>query len=221
MSSRTLQLDDTIHAYLLEHGVREPEVAARLREATTALPDARMQISPEQGQLMDFLVRALGVRRAIEVGTYTGYSALRVAMALPPDGTLLCCDVSEDYTAVGRPFWAEAGLSDRIDLRIAPAAKTLSTLVDNGEGGTWDWIFIDADKTGYATYVDLSFALLRPGGVVAIDNVLWSGAVADPEATDASTMALKALNESLAIDPRWDLVMLPVGDGLTLLRKRA
>lgn len=220
MSTRTLGLDDRVHAYLLAHGVQEPAVARRLRERTATLEMARMQISPEQGQLMDWLVRALGVRRAIEVGTFTGYSALRVALALPEDGELLCCDVSEAWTQLAREAWEEAGVASKITLVLAPAADTLRARLDAGEAGRWDSVFLDADKTGYATYVELAHALLRPGGVVLIDNVLWSGRVADPEATGDDTEALRALNATLAVDERWDRVMTPVGDGLTLLRKR-
>ena len=221
MSPRTLQLDDTIHAYLIAHGVREPDAARALREHTQAHhPRAQMQISPEQGQLLDFLVRALGVRRAIEVGTFTGYSALRIAGAMPADGKLLCCDVSDEYTALGRAAWAQAGLADRIELVLAPAAETLAAQITAGGAGTWDMVFIDADKSAYATYVDQAHALLRVGGVVAIDNVLWSGRVADPSVHDTDTDALRDLNAALAVDARWDLVMLPIGDGCTLLRKR-
>ncbi len=221
MSPRTLQLDDALHEYLIRHGVREPDAARRLREDTQANhPRAQMQISPEQGQLLDFLVRALGVRRAIEVGTFTGYSALRVAAALPPDGKLLCCDVSEEYTALARAAWADAGVAERIELVIAPAADTLAARIDAGESGTWDLAFIDADKSSYATYVDRCHTLLRAGGVIAIDNVLWSGKVADPNHHDADTDALRDLNTALVADARWDLVMLPIGDGCTLLRKR-
>jgi predicted O-methyltransferase YrrM len=220
MSTRTLGLDDRTHDYLLAYGVREPAPCAELRAETAAMPNAGMQISPEQGELMAFLVRALGVRRAIEVGTFTGYSALRVALALPDDGRLVCCDVSEDWTAVARRHWARAGVDGKISLKLAPAADTLRELVASS-AGTWDWVFIDADKTGYATYVELAHALLRPGGVVAIDNVLWSGKVADPTVQDADTVALRELNVALARDERWDVAMVPVGDGLTLLRKRA
>jgi predicted O-methyltransferase YrrM len=220
MSSRTLQLDPALHAYLVDAGVDEPPVATRLRGETALMPMARMQISPEQGQLLAWLVTALGVRRAIEVGTFTGYSALRVALALPADGQLLCCDVSEEYTAVARRAWAEAGVADRIELVLAPASETLAVRIANDEAGTWDFAFVDADKSGYATYVEQLHALLRTGGVIAIDNVLWSGAVLDATDTSADTVALRTLNEALKHDTRWDRVMLPIGDGLTLLRKR-
>lgn len=221
MSARTIALDDALYAYLLAHGVREPEVASANREATQGShPLARMQISPEQGQLLDFLVRLTGARRVIEVGTFTGYSALRIALAMPEDGKLLCCDVSEEHTRAARASWADAGVSERIELVIAPAADTLSSRVADGESGSWDMMFVDADKTGYATYVELAHKLLRVGGLVAIDNVLWSGRVADPADTSDDTVALRALNAALVADARWDLVMLPIGDGLTLLRKR-
>lgn len=220
MSSRTLQLDDRTHAYLLAKGVREHPVAAALREATAARDDARMQISPEQGAFLTWLVRALGVQRALEVGTFTGYSALALALGMPEDGHLLCCDVNAETTALGREHWDRAGVGDRIELVIAPASETLSQRIVAGEGGSYDLVFLDADKTGYAAYVEAAHALLRPGGVVLIDNVLWSGSVADPDDTRESTVALRQLNAALHDDDRWDLSMLPVGDGLTLLRKR-
>lgn len=220
MSSRTLGLDDRLHAYLLAHGVEETDTARRLRERTSTLEMARMQISPEQGQFMDWLVRALGVRRAVEVGTFTGYSALRTAQALPDDGELLCCDVSEVWTAIAREAWAEAGVAHKIELVLAPAADTLRARLEAGAAHRYDLAFIDADKEGYATYVELVHALLRPGGVLLLDNVLWSGRVADASDSTPDTTALRALNSALVTDARWDRVMLPVGDGLTLLRKR-
>lgn len=220
MSSRTLQLDPALHAYLVDAGVDEPPAAIALRGETATLPQARMQISPEQGQLMAWLVGALGVRRAIEVGTFTGYSALRTALALPADGTLLCCDVSEEFTTIARRYWQMAGVHDRIELVLAPAAETLAARLDAGEASTWDFAFVDADKPAYPTYVEQLHALLRPGGVLAIDNVLWSGAVLDHTDTSANTVALRDLNAALKRDPRWERTMIPIGDGLTLLRKR-
>jgi predicted O-methyltransferase YrrM len=181
---------------------------------------ARMQISPEQGQLMAWLVATLGVRRAIEVGTFTGYSALRMALELPADGCLLCCDVSEEYTSVARRYWSQAELDERIQLAIGPAAETLAARIEAGELGSWDLAFVDADKPGYAGYLDQLHILLRQGGVVLIDNVLWGGSVADPSDVRASTVALRDLNEALRTDPRWHRAMIPIGDGLTLLRKR-
>lgn len=220
MSTRTLNLTDDLYDWLLAHGTREPEVARQLRERTATLEMARMQISPEQGQFMDFLVRALGVRRAIEVGTFTGYSSLRMALAMPEGGRLICCDTSETWTAIAREAWAQAGVTDTITLHLAPAAQTLQALIEDLQVGTFDLIFLDADKEGYAGYVDQAHALLRQGGVVLIDNVLWSGRVLDPDPDDPDTRALKALAPALHADERWDLCMLPLGDGLTLLRKR-
>jgi predicted O-methyltransferase YrrM len=178
-----------------------------------------MQISPEQGQLMALLVQAIGARRAIEIGTFTGYSALWVALALPADGRLVCCDVSAEWTAVGKPFWERAGVAGKIDLRIAPAIATLDRLLADGDAG-YDFAFIDADKTGYDGYYERCLKLLRPGGLIAIDNVLWGGDVANPKHRSADTLALRALNRKLHHDERVTLSMLPVGDGLTLALKR-
>lgn len=220
MSSRTLGLGDDLHRYLLATGLRESDVARRLRVATAALPMARMQISPEQGALMQLLVRLTGARHTLEVGTFTGYSALVVAEVLPPDGTVLACDVSAEWTAIGRPFWEEAGVAGRIDLRLGPALDTLDALLAQGDTGRFDFAFIDADKANYDGYFERALALLRSGGLVAIDNTLWSGAVIDPQRDDADTVAIRALNLKLRGDPRVDMVLLPVGDGLTLARKR-
>lgn len=221
MSRSTLGLSETVQDYVLTHGVREHPVAAALRAWTAEHPLARMQISAEQGQFMAWLVEALGVRRAVEVGTFTGYSALVVALAMPDDGRIIACDVNEETTAVGRRHWEQAGVASKIDLRLAPAVETLDALIAEG-AGPFDLFFLDADKTGYARYVEQAHALLRPGGVVLIDNVLWSGKVAAPPAEDDGddTIALRALNRALHADERWDLTLLPVGDGLTLLRKR-
>ncbi len=221
MSSRTLSMTDSLHAYLVDVSVKETDVMRRLRETTAEMPMARMQISPEQGALMGWLTSLLGVSRAIEVGTFTGYSALAVASAMPAGGRLVCCDVSEEYTSVGKPFWEEAGVASKIDLRIAPASDTLGALIEEGGAGTYDFAFIDADKGGYDTYYERCLTLLRPGGVIAVDNVLWGGAVADPENTEDSTVALRALNAKIKDDPRVSAVMLPIGDGLTLARKLA
>ncbi len=220
MSSRTLGLGDDLHAYLLATGLRESDVARRLRAATAALPMARMQISPEQGALMQLLVRLTGARHTLEVGTFTGYSALVVAEALPPDGSVLACDVSVEWTAIGRRFWEEAGVVGRIDLRLAPALDTLDALLAQGAAGRFDFAFIDADKANYDAYYERALVLVRTGALVAIDNTLWSGAVIDPTRQDADTVAIRALNLKLRDDPRVDMVLLPVGDGLTLARKR-
>lgn len=219
MSNRSLNLDDTLYEYLLTHSLREHPEQIALREATRSHPRAGMQISPEQGQFMALLVKLIGARRALEIGVFTGYSALSVALALPADGRILACDISEEYTRIGRPYWERAGVAHKIDLRLAPALETLDAELAAGAAGRYDFAFIDADKTGYASYVERCLQLLRPGGLIAIDNVLWSGAVAQP-ARDEDTRALQALNERLHGDERIDLSMLPVGDGLTLARKR-
>jgi caffeoyl-CoA O-methyltransferase len=219
MSRRTLTLDDELLDYLHAHSLREHPQQTALREATRTHKRAGMQISPEQGQLMALLVKLLGARRAIEVGVFTGYSALSVALALPADGYLLACDVSDEYTRVGRPFWERAGVASKIDLVVAPAIDTLEARLAAGEASRYDFAFIDADKTGYDAYYEHCLQLLRAGGLMAIDNVLWSGAVARPS-TDVDTIALQRLNEKLHGDQRIDLAMLPVGDGLTLARKR-
>ena len=219
MSNRSLNLDDTLYDYLLTHSLREHPEQIALREATRSHPRAGMQISPEQGQFMALLVKLLGARRALEIGVFTGYSALSVALALPADGRILACDISEEYTRIGRPYWERAGVAHKIDLRLAPALETLDAELAAGAAGRYDFAFIDADKTGYAAYYERCLQLLRKGGLIAIDNVLWSGAVAQP-ARDEDTRALQALNERLHGDERIDLSMLPVGDGLTLARKR-
>ena len=220
MSSRTLELTDRLYDYLLRTSLREPPLLADLRAETARLPMAGMQISPEQGQFMALLVETIGARRTIEVGTFTGYSALCVALALPADGKVVACDVSEEYTAVARRYWSRAGVAAKIELRLAPALDTLGKLLAEGAAGGFDFAFIDADKREYDGYYEAILKLLRPGGLVAIDNVLWSGAVADPAKQDDDTRAIRALNEKLKDDPRISLSLLPIGDGLTLARKR-
>ncbi len=220
MSNRTLTLTDDLYQYLLDVSLREPEVLRRLRRETASHPMARMQIAPEQGQFMALLVRMLGARRALEVGVFTGYSALAVALALPPDGTLTACDVSEDYTAVARRYWQEAGVAGKIDLRIAPALETLEALLAEGQAGTFDLAFIDADKESYDAYYERALRLLRAGGLILFDNVLWSGRVAEADAQDADTQALRTLNRKLHHDERIHLSLLPLADGLTLALKR-
>ena len=220
MSSRTIPMTDRLYDYLLKVSLREPPLLAALRAETAKLPMAGMQISPEQGQFMALLAELIGARRAIEVGTFTGYSALCVAQALPPDGKLIACDISEEFTSVARRYWAKSGIADRIELRLAPALDTLKSLLAGGGAGSFDFAFIDADKTQYDAYYEAILKLLRPGGLITIDNVLWSGAVADGRKRDADTVALRALNEKLKTDKRITLSMLPIGDGLTLARKR-
>jgi len=219
MSRRTLSVDDALHRYLVEHSLREHPAQVALRDATAVHPHAGMQISPEQGQFMALLVKLVGARRALEIGVFTGYSALTVALALPDDGRLLACDISEDFTRVGIPFWQQAGVAHKIELRLAPALETLDACIAAGEAGLHDFAFIDADKTGYDAYYERCLQLLRPGGLIAIDNTLWGGSVARP-ATDADTVALQQLNAKLHGDDRIDLSLLPIGDGLTLARKR-
>jgi caffeoyl-CoA O-methyltransferase len=219
MSTVTRTMTEQVHAYLVEHSLRDRDILRRLREETAAMPMGGMQISPEQGQLMALLVKLVGAKRCLEIGTFTGYSALVVASALPEDGKLLCCDVSAEFTAVAERYWQEAGVANRIDLRLGPARETLDGLIAAREA-PYDFAFIDADKTSYDAYYERVLTLLRPGGLIAIDNVLWNGRVADPAAKDEDTSALKALNSKLHRDERIDLAMLPIGDGLTLARKR-
>jgi caffeoyl-CoA O-methyltransferase len=221
MANRTTALNDRLYDYLIEVSVREPPLLRELREETAALPMAMMQIGPEQGQFMRLLIELIGARRAVEVGTFTGYSALCVAEAMGPQGRLVACDVSEEYTAVARRYWARAGVADRIDLRLGPAVATLDQLLAKGAAGTIDFVFIDANKTDYDAYYERALKLLRPAGLIAVDNVLWGGAVADPAVDDEDTSAIRALNRKLASDERVSLSLVPIGDGLTLARKRA
>jgi predicted O-methyltransferase YrrM len=220
MSNRTIVMNDSLYDYLLAASLRELPVLKRLREETAKHPRATMQISPEQGQFMQLLVKLLGARRCIEVGVFTGYSSLCVALALPPEGRLLACDVSEEFTAVARRYWKEAGVESKIELRLAPALETLDARLKAGEAGTYDLAFIDADKANYAGYYERILTLLRPGGLVLVDNVLWSGAVIDKKDKSEDTVAIRRFNEALHKDERVDVSMLPVGDGLTLARKR-
>ena len=221
MGRQTLQLSDAVYQYLQDHSLRESDVLRRLREETATLKEARMQLSPEQGQLLTFLAELTGARKAIEVGTFTGYSALCVASALPNDGCLIACDVSETWTAIGQRYWEEAGVDRKIDLRIAPALETLDELLAAGEAGSYDFALIDADKENYETYYERILSLLRSGGLLLVDNVLWSGKVADPDHTEESTLAIRAFNRKVHADDRVSLSMLPIGDGMTLVRKRA
>ena len=220
MSNRTIELSDRLYDYLLKVSLREPPLLAELRAETTKLPLGIMQIAPEQGQFMAMLAELIGARRAIEIGTFTGYSALCVAQAMPADGRLIACDISEEFTAIARRYWAKAGVSGKIDLRLAPALETLRGLLAAGEAGRFDFAFIDADKKEYEEYYEAVLKLLRPGGLVTIDNVLWDGAVADPAKDDEDTVAIRKLNEKLKSDSRISLSLVPIGDGLTLARKR-
>ncbi len=220
MSNRTITMTDSLYDYMVASSLREPPLLAELRAETAKLPDAVMQISPEQGQFMALLVELIGARRAIEVGTFTGYSSLSVVLAMPPEGRLIACDISEEYTAVARRYWKRAGVDGKIELRLAPATDTIGKLLAAGAAGSFDFAFIDADKPGYDAYYEGVLQLLRPGGVVAIDNVLWGGAVAEPSKQDEDTTAIRKLNAKLRDDRRVSLSMLPVGDGLSLARKR-
>jgi predicted O-methyltransferase YrrM len=219
MSSRTLNLTEALYQYLLDHSLREHPAQTALRVATSTHRAAGMQISPEQGQLMALLVKMISARRTIEIGVFTGYSALTVALALPPDGRVLACDISDEYTRIGKPFWQQAGVAHKIELQLAPALDTLDARLAAGEAGSYDFAFIDADKSSYDMYYERCLRLLRRGGLIAVDNTLWGGAVGEP-AKDADTLALQALNTKLHADERVDLSLLPIGDGLTLVLKR-
>jgi predicted O-methyltransferase YrrM len=220
MSNRSITLTDSLYEYLLSVSLREPQLLLDLREETAALPAAGMQISPEQGQFMALMVRLMGARRCLEVGVFTGYSSLVVALALPEDGRIVACDVSEKWTAVARTYWQAAGIDHKIDLRLAPAVATLDVLIAQGHSGTFDLAFIDADKASYLDYYERALTLLRPGGLIMVDNTLWDGRVIDPEVSDADTVAIRHFNETVHADQRVDVSLLPVGDGLTLARKR-
>ena len=213
---RPTPLTDRLYEYVLAIGLREPDILRRLREATALLPDGEWQTAPEQGPVLDLLLRLLNARRVLEVGTFTGYGTLWMALALPADGELITCDISDDFPAVGRPFWEEAGVAPRIDLRIGPAVQTLATLTPE----SFDFAFIDADKENCVRYYEQCLALVRPGGMVAVDNTLWDGRPADPANAEASTLAIRELNARLHTDARVDLCFLPIADGLTLARKR-
>ena len=220
MTRRTNHLPDDLYRYLLDVSVREADVLRRLREETATLPNANMQIGPEQGQFMGLLVELIGAKYALEVGTFTGYSALAVAMALPFDGRVIACDLSEEWTSIGRPFWEEAGQAHKIELRLGPAIDSLDGLLAQGRAEGFDFAFIDADKGGYAAYLERCLQLVRRGGLIAIDNTLWEGKVVDAEVTDEDTEAIRRFNEKLKDDERVSLSLVPIGDGLTLARKR-
>ena len=220
MSRSTITVDDRLLDYIREVSLRESEVKRELREETGELEMSNMQISPEQGQLMRLLAGLVGTNKAIEIGTFTGYSALCVAEAIPESGRLVACDVSEEWTAIARRYWERAGLDDRIELNLRPALETIEALLDEGEAGTFDFAFIDADKSNYDSYYEGCLELVRPGGVVTVDNTLWSGSVADPDDESESTEAIRALNAKIADDERVEISLVPIGDGLTIARKR-
>lgn len=220
MSTRSIGLGEELRQYLLSVTASEPELLAQLRQETAQHPQGRMQISPEQGRFMALLIQLMGAKKTLEVGVFTGYSSLSVALALPADGKVVACDISEDYTQVARRYWHAAGVADKIQLHLAPALETLDRLLETDQAGTFDFAFIDADKGNYWGYFERALQLLRPGGLVAIDNVLWSGRVIDPEDTSPDTEAIRFFNQKVQQDPRVTVAMLPIGDGLTLALKR-
>ncbi|MCU0566725.1 MAG: class I SAM-dependent methyltransferase [Oculatellaceae cyanobacterium Prado106] len=213
-------LDESIYHYILSVSLREPELLQQLRQETAQMPMGIMQIAPEQGQFMALLVQLIQAKKTLEVGVFTGYSSLSVALALPADGQMIACDVSEEYTAIARKYWQQAGVAGKIDLRIAPALETLDRLLAEGQASSFDFAFIDADKGNYPNYYERSLQLLRPGGLMAIDNVLWSGKVADPQVQDETTQAIRDFNQTLHQDQRVSLSLVAIADGLTLAMKR-
>ena len=221
MSRTPTAISEPLYEYLLSVGVREPEILRRLREETAGLAEANMQIAPDQGAFMQVLVELIGARRCLELGVFTGYSSLAVALALPSDGRITACDVSEEWTSIARRYWKQAGVEDRVELRLAPAVETLDALLRSGSAGTYDFAFIDADKRNYDAYYERVLQLLRPGGLMVFDNVLWDGQVVDADDTDADTEAIRALNTKIHGDERVTVAMLTVADGLTLAVKRS
>ncbi len=220
MANRSIQITEQLYDYLIANSVREPKILAELRAETSKLPMAMMQIGPEQGQFMALLVRLIGARNIVEVGTFTGYSSLAMALALDKDAHITCFDISEEFTAIARKYWAKAGVADRMELKLGPAAELLQAMLDKGAKGKIDFAFIDADKTNYETYYELVLQMMRPGGLIAIDNVLWGGDVANPKKKDEDTEAIRRINKKVHADERVDVSLVPIGDGLTLARKR-
>lgn len=221
MTKFTIEMTEALIKYVYDNGVREHAVLTKCRETTQAEEDfPMMQIAPEQGAFMQLMVKLLGVRNALEIGTFTGYSALAVTLAMGETGKLTVCDISEEFVAKASNYWIEAGVADQIDARIGPAATSLEALIEEGRGGSYDMAFIDADKTGYDTYYEHVLTLLRPGGLICIDNVLWSGSVADPQNTSEDTVALRALNAKIHGDERVDIALVPIADGIMMCRKR-
>lgn len=220
MTNKTLNLNDNTYRYLLDFSLREHPVLQRLRDYTAGIPYSGMQIAPEQGQFMALLVQLVQARRVIELGVFTGYSSLAMALALPEDGRLLACDIMEEWTTKAREFWRESGVAGKIELRLAPALETLDELLAQGQAGRFDLAFIDADKENYVIYYERLLQLIRTGGLIVVDNVLWDGRVADPEEREDSTLAIRAFNEHVHQDKRVALSMVPIGDGLTLALKR-
>ncbi len=221
MFKNTLGLPDQLHDYILDNSLKELPILAELRKETQDHKQARMQISPDQGQLIALLIRLMSARRVLEIGVFTGYSSLTIALALPMDGRLVACDISEEYTSIAKRYWRLAGVQEKIDLRIAPALQTLDSLLESGQAETFDFAFVDADKANYSNYYDRALKLLRPGGLMAIDNVLWSGRVADMQSTDKIVQTMRIFNEKVAQDDRVQVSLLPLGDGITLALKKA
>lgn len=219
MTKQTLGLGTDLYNYLLRNSLREVEILSELRQETAKLPMSIMQISPEQGQFMALLIKILGAKKTLDIGVFTGYSSLVVALSLPDYGKIIACDISEEYTSMARIYWQRAGVADKIDLQLAPALETLDKLLAAGEAGTFDFAFIDADKANYENYYERSLELVRPGGLIAVDNVLWSGRVADPEIQDNQTSKIRAFNQKVHQDSRITLSLVPIADGLTLARK--
>ncbi|MBI3526836.1 MAG: class I SAM-dependent methyltransferase [Betaproteobacteria bacterium] len=219
MANKTLSLSNALYTYLVEHSVREPEILQRLRAETAEDRMSMMQIGPEQGQFMQLLVRLMGAKNCLEVGVFTGYSSLAVALVLPPDGRIVACDVSEKWTAIARKYWMEAGVAAKIDLRIAPALSTLDELIASGKAGSFDFAFIDADKINYLPYYERALTLVRTGGLIAVDNTLWGGQVIDKKSKSDDTQAIRQFNDRLRTDLRIHLSLLPIGDGVTLALK--
>ena len=220
MFKNTLGLPDLLHDYILDNSLKELPILAELRQETQQHKQARMQISPDQGQLISLLIRLMSARRVLEIGVFTGYSSLTIALALPTDGVLVACDISEEYTAIAKRYWRLADVQDKIDLRIAPALETLDSLLESGQAETFDFAFVDADKANYSNYYDRALKLLRPGGLMAIDNVLWSGRVADIQSTDKIVQTMRIFNQKVAHDNRVQVSLLPLGDGITLALKK-
>lgn len=220
MTKQTLGLEKRLYDYLLSVSVQEPEVLTQLREETAQLSMSQMQITPEQGQFMALLIQLMGAKKTLDIGVFTGYSSLVVALALPQDGKVVACDVSEEYTNTARKYWQQAGVASKIELHIAPAVETLDRLLTSKEAGTFDFAFIDADKSNYDNYYERALQLVRPGGLIAVDNVLWSGRVADPQVQDNRTNNIRAFNQKLHQDPRVMISLMPIADGLMLALKR-
>lgn len=220
MSNRSFGLADDVYTYLLDHSVHEPDVLSRLREETVRLPEGNMQIAPEQGQFLALMVELIGAERIVEVGTFTGYSSTAMALALPETGRIVCCDIDHDFTAIAKRYWDEAGIADKVDLRLGPATDSLTELIEEWGPESVDLAFIDADKPNYQTYYERCLELLRPGGLLLADNVLWDGKVANPKDVSANTAALRAFNDKVAKDDRVTISMIPLADGVTLARKR-